>query len=265
MMKISFDNKVHHSAANIVSERNLQTLFLFLLFAMPLVMKAQTDCGTVTDYDGNVYQTVQLGTQCWMRENLRVTHYADGTPLKLGTTTDAEEHYYYYPNGSEDDAVRYGLLYSWFTALNGAKPTENVPSGLRGICPEGWHLPSNFEWMGLEDFLGYKDEHRCGTDVNNVAKAMASQEGWFLDVMTTAPECSIMDDPTKNNSSQLNILPAGSFWNSYYGFGTNTGFWTASDGSDVTSPIHYLVNTNATVEINCTPKEAAYSVRCLKD
>ena len=136
---------------------------------------------------------------------------------------------------------------------------------MQGICPKGWHLPSNFEWMGLEDFLGYKDEYRCGTDVNNVAKAMAATENWILDVMTKAPECSIMDNPAANNSSQLNILPAGSFWNSYYGFGTNTGFWTASDGSDVTSPIHYLVNTNATVEINCTPKEAAYSVRCLKD
>ena len=44
---------------------------------MPLVMVAQTDCGTVTDYDGHVYATVQLGNQCWMRENLRVTHYAD--------------------------------------------------------------------------------------------------------------------------------------------------------------------------------------------
>lgn len=266
MMKLLFNNKVHHSAVNAVSERNRQILFLFLLFAMvPLLASAQTDCGTVTDYDGHVYATVQLGNQCWMRENLRVTHYADGTALQLGTTTDADGRYYYYPDGSAAHVERYGLLYSWFTALNGAKPTEDVPSGLQGICPKGWHMPSNFEWMALEDFLGYKDEHRCGTDVNNVAKTMASQEGWYLDVMTKAPECSIMDDPVANNSSRLNILPAGSFWNSYYGFGTNTGFWTASEGSDVTSPIHYLVNTNATVEINCTPKEAAYSVRCLKD
>ena len=265
MMKFSFNDMVHHSAVNAVSERNLHTLILLLLLAMPLLTLAQSDCGTVTDYDGNVYQTVMLGKQCWMRENLRVTHYADGTPLKLGTVTAESARCYYYPDGVVANAERFGLLYSWFTAMNGAKPTEDVPSGLQGICPKGWHLPSNFEWMGLEDFLGYKDEHRCGTDVNNVAKAMASTENWILDVMTKAPECSIMDNPAANNSSKLNIRPAGSFWNSYYGFGTNTGFWTASEGSDVTSPIHYFVNTYATVEIYCTPKDVAYSVRCLRD
>lgn len=251
--------------SNPVEMNRLSVIVLLFLSVTPFLALAQADCGTVTDYDGNVYQTVLLGKQCWMRENLRVTHYADGTALKLGAVTEASERNYYYPNGAADQVERYGLLYSWFTALNGAKPTEDVPSGIRGICPEGWHLPSNFEWMGLEDFLGYKEEHRCGTDVNNVAKAMASQEDWYLDVMTIAPECSIVRDLTTNNSSNFSVLPAGSFWNSYYGFGTNTGFWTASDGSDVTSPIHYLVNTNATVEINCTPKEAAYSVRCLRN
>mgnify|MGYP002621864082 CR=1 FL=1 len=240
-------------------------VLMLLLFAMPFRTPAQRTCGTVADIDGNVYQTVRLGKQCWMRENLRVTHYADGTPLKLGAVTDESAPFYYYPGGSSDNVGRYGLLYSWHTALHGAGPTEDEPSGVQGLCPDGWHLPSNFEWMGLEDFLGYKDEYRCGPDVNHVAKAMASLQGWQPDGTPRAPECSIIENPTTNNTSQLNILPAGSFWNGYYGFGTNTGFWTASEGSDVTSPIHYLASANATVEINCTPKAAAYSVRCLKD
>lgn len=242
-------------------------LFTFFLVILGLSgIRAQQNCGTVTDYDGNVYSTVQLGTQCWMAQNLKVTHYADGKPLTLGTATQGSERLYFYPNNSKDNVAQYGLLYSWYTALNGATPTENVPSGLQGVCPNGWHLPSNFEWMGLEDFLGYKDEYRCGTDVNNVAKALASKEGWMMDLMSNAPECSISDNMQANNTSGMNVLPSGGVWQqSYDGFGRNTGYWTASDGSDITSPIHYFAATNATVEINCTPKEAAYAVRCLKN
>ncbi len=224
----------------------------------------QASCGTVTDYDGNVYPTVQLGNQCWMAQNLRVTHYADGTALKHGAD-DPAEFCYYLPNNQTDNIEKYGLLYSWSTALRGATPTEDVPSGIQGICPDGWHLPSNFEWMGLEDFLGYRGEFRCGTDVNNVTKALSSQEGWRADFLTTGPECSIINNLSANNSSGMNVLPAGSFWNGSYEFGGYAGFWTASDGSDVTAPIHYFAPTNATVEINCTPKEAGYSIRCLKN
>ncbi|MBQ4441160.1 MAG: fibrobacter succinogenes major paralogous domain-containing protein [Bacteroidales bacterium] len=226
---------------------------------------AQGDCGTVTDRDGNVYQTVQLGSQCWMRENLRVTHFPDGRPLKLGAETSSTEFFYYYPNGDSTLVSRYGLLYSWNTCLTGKKPTEAVPSGIQSLCPDGWHLPSNFEWMNLEDFLGYKEEHRCGSDVNNVAKAMASHEDWVYNSFSPAPECSIADGSKANNSSGMDVLPAGNFFHTFDGFGVDAGFWTASDGSDVTAPIHHFYVTNATVEINCTPKEAAYSVRCIKD
>ncbi len=243
--------------------KKLLPLYLLVVFCVGL--SAQENCGTVTDFDGHVYQTVKLGSQCWMSENLRTTHFADGTPLSLGTATSETEKYYYYPNGKIENAETYGLLYSWNTILRGAKPTEEVPSGVQGICPTGWHLPSNFEWMGLEDYLGYKDEYRCGTDVNNVAKSMASREGWQIDASEQVPLCSIADQLDKNNTSGMNVLPAGNFFMTFDGFGVDAGFWTASDGSDVTSPIHHFYYANATVEINCTPKEAAYSVRCLKD
>ena len=101
--------------------------------------------------------------------------------------------------------------------------------------------------------------------MNNVAKAMASREGWRNTSFAPAPECSILDNLQRNNTSGMEVLPAGNFLQTFDGFGYDAGFWTASDGSDVTSPIHHFYSTNATVEINCTPKEAAYSVRCLKD
>lgn len=235
---------------------------IILLFGCSVTAQ---NCGTVTDYDGNVYTTTQLGSQCWMAQNLRVTHFPDGRPLKLGSETSETEPYYYYPNGDQKYVAQYGLLYSWNTCLLGYQPTENVPSGIQSICPDGWHLPSNFEWMNLEEFLGYKDEYRCGTDVNNVAKAMASVSEWTTGFGTQGPECCIIDDLSKNNASGMNVLPAGNFFNTFDGFGVDAGFWTASDGSEITSPIHHFYYTNATVEINCTPKAAAYSVRCLKN
>lgn len=241
--------------------------FLWLVIAVCInyvFVNAQTDCGTVKDYDGNVYQTVKLGEQCWMAQNLRVTHYADGTPLKFAPS-DASAPCYFIPGNGADNVTRMGLLYTWYTALNSTTPTENVPSGVQGVCPDGWHLPSNFEWMGLEDYLGYKDEYRCGTDVNDVAKSLASKEEWQAESMDYLSDCAIVADLSKNNASGMNVLPSGSCWEGVYTIGYNAGFWTASDGSDITSPIHYFAGSHTAVEINCTPKEAAYSVRCLKN
>lgn len=243
--------------------RKKNILYALLLLALPFNrIAAQQDCGMAKDSEGNLYRTVMLGKQCWMRENLRTTHTPDGTEMKAFTHNFGTERF---PGGNPANVLQYGLLYTWNEALNGARATENVPSGVQGICPDGWHLPSNFEWMALEDFLGYRDEYRCGTDVNNVAKALASREGWVSGQSELHTPCSIADAPENNDASGFCALPSGCYWNGHDGFGTNTGFWTASEGSDVTSPIHFFSAANATVEINCTPKEAAYPIRCLKD
>lgn len=223
------------------------------------------DCGLLIDYDGNSYHTVVIGNQCWMRENLRTTHYADGQALKLGTNVSETERFYYYPNNEQGQVKSYGLLYNWFTAINGAKATEENPSTVQGICPNGWHLPSNTEWMDLEDYVGYHNDYHCGTDVNNIARALASPEGWHKDFMTHGQPCCIVESLSANNATGMSVLPAGDYNGTYAGFGTDCGFWTASEGSDVSSPIHHYYYTNAVIEINCTPKEAAYSVRCVQN
>lgn len=240
-------------------------LILAALFLISSGARAQESCGTLTDYDGNVYATVQVGKQCWMAQNLRTTHYADGRALTLGTETSATGRFYYHPDNKADNIPTYGLLYSWYTVMDGHATSEDVPSGVQGLCPAGWHLPSNFEWMAVEDFLGYKEGFRCGTDVNNVARCMASKTGWHSDFMTQGQPCCIVENLSANNASGMNVLPAGNFFHTVDGFGVDAGFWTASEGSDVSAPIHHFYYTNAMVEINCTPKEAAYSVRCVKN
>ncbi|MBQ2573900.1 MAG: hypothetical protein II575_06735, partial [Bacteroidales bacterium] len=107
--------------------------------------------GTMTDSsDYTHYYTIQIGNQTWMAQNLK---YA-GDGVSLGTTTSETDPYYYYVNGDEANTDEYGYLYNWAAAMNGASSSSDNPSGVQGICPNGWHLPSNAEWTQLSDYLG---------------------------------------------------------------------------------------------------------------
>lgn len=92
----------------------------------------------VKDVDGNIYNTVKIGNQTWMQENLHVTHAPDGSEITG----------YAYINNPES-IKKYGLLYTWDVSMNGSKN-----EGAQGICPVGWHIPSDDEWKQLEMALG---------------------------------------------------------------------------------------------------------------
>lgn len=105
--------------------------------------------GTMTDFDGNVYRTIKIGTQWWMAENLKVTHYRNGDEIAQATLRMEWENistgaYCTYQNDANNTAI-YGLLYNWF-AVNDS----------RKIAPQGWHVPRDEEWKKLEMFLGMK-------------------------------------------------------------------------------------------------------------
>lgn len=113
-------------------------------------VSGEPGCGeyTVTDTDGNVYNTVLIGSQCWMAENLKTTHYSNGEPIDYpGTDNMAWSNnftgaYAWYENdiGWKD---LYGALYNFSAILN-----------THGLCPTGWHVPSDAEWTTMTDFLG---------------------------------------------------------------------------------------------------------------
>ena len=115
-----------------------------------LYKEQDTDSNTVTDIDNHIYRTVTIGSQVWMAENLKVTRYADGTTIPH-ITDDIEwidieilhfgRAYCYYDN---DIGLDYGVLYSYATAIG---------LNAQGICPNGWHLPSDEEWTELENKL----------------------------------------------------------------------------------------------------------------
>ena len=101
----------------------------------------------VTDVDGNVYATVSIGTQVWMVENLKATHYRDGSDIPYESddtvwSTLTTGGYCWYNNDSTNKST-YGALYNFHAVIDS-----------RCLCPEGWHIPTEFEWLALEAYLG---------------------------------------------------------------------------------------------------------------
>ena len=112
--------------------------------------------GTVTDIDGNNYGTIAIGDQVWMAGNLKVTRYSDGSDIPM-VTGESEwaaldidgKAWSWYENLAEYGDTS-GALYTWAAVMNGAASSEAIPSGVQGVCPAGWHLPSDAEWKILE-------------------------------------------------------------------------------------------------------------------
>ncbi|MFN5788475.1 MAG: fibrobacter succinogenes major paralogous domain-containing protein, partial [Bacteroidota bacterium] len=126
---------------------------------IPAVVTPSFSCGpsTVSDIDGNVYNTVLIGTQCWTKENLRVRKYNDGTAIPLNTVSSVWQGlttgaYTIYDNeaSSGTNATNYGFLYNWYAAKGiitaGGTSTKN-------ICPTGFHVPTDSDWNKLVKFI----------------------------------------------------------------------------------------------------------------
>lgn len=171
-------------------------------------------CGfdTVTDYDGNVYHTVEIGQQCWLKENLRTTHYADGTDiLPGGATFSATVAYRYAPNDNSSNVPFYGYLYNRAAVMRGA-PTSNAnPSGVQGICPDGWHVPSGAEWMQLIHYVRSKSQYWCNGDSSFIVQALASPTGYIYQSGSPfdSPYTIKGGNPNEYNATGFSALLAG--------------------------------------------------------
>ena len=185
---------------------------------------------TVTDIDGNVYRAVQIGDQVWMAENLKTTHYADGTPIQriLGDSAFAET---------------YGALYLWTAAMNAEASSTTNPSGIQGVCPTCWHLPSDVEWTELTDYLGGKSVaggklKESGTTHWDSPNTGATNETGF----TALPGfCSGVENSTKG------------YW------------WSATEYSPTFAYFRYMLFNSSYVFRYTYPKGYWFSVRCVRD
>ena len=217
---------------------------------------------TVTDYDGNVYNTVQIGNQCWMKENLRTTHYANGAYIELG----GENEFIalrYYPNDDSSNVNTYGYLYNWKAAMRNSSSSSAIPSGVQGICPNEWHMPSDIEWTQLTNYVSSQNQYVCGSDSANIAKALASTTGWW--VSGYEETCAVANNQNSNNATGFSALPAGNSFNGAYAFHYGAYFWSSTENSDIAALIRWLGTGYVNVHRNNYNKSYGLSVRCIHD
>lgn len=233
---------------------------------MSFTTTQQCNCGgsvTVTDIDGNEYSTVLIGEQCWMAENLRVTKFANGTSIPLGNeeTGSGEWSLRYYPNNISSIVSTYGYLYNWKAAMHGASSSSSNPSNIQGVCPTGWHIPSDGEWTQLTDYLSSQSEYQCGSDTTYIAKSLASTTGWNSNTTT----CAVGNSPSDNNSTNFGALPAGVGGTIYHYFGNVATFWSATVNGRGFALVRSLNNDLAYVLRGSKGTDLGYSVRCVRD
>ena len=227
--------------------------------------------GSVTDYDGNTYKTVKIGNQTWMAENLKTTHYADGTAIPLVTDNTAwanlgdnntDKAYCYYNNNANGEADTYGALYTWAAAMNGASSSAANPSGIQGVCPTGWHLPSDAEWKELEMYLG-------------MSQSQADATGWrgTNEGSKLAGNASLWQDGVLKNDANFGLsgfsaLPGGHRYHlngSFTNVGNYARWWCATENSSTQSWNRFLRYIYSNVALNGDNKSNGFSVRCVKD
>jgi uncharacterized protein (TIGR02145 family) len=197
----------------------------------------------LADIDGNIYQIVSIGTQVWMKENLKVTKYRNGNiigttfPASLNILNETAPKYQWAYFGDESIVATYGRLYTWYAITDS-----------RGICPTGWHVPSDNEWTTLTNYLGSE----------STAGGRLKETGYIH---------WVTPNTGATNESGFTALPGG--------YRTANGnfvyidycaiWWSATEYNILNGWYRYLDNTSTIVYINGSNKSDGYSVRCIKD
>ncbi len=215
---------------------------LFILLATSC--KKDEDDTTVTDIDGNVYNTVTIGSQVWMAENLKTTRYKDGTAIPNVTDNTAWRNsttsaYCWYDNDINNKEL-YGALYNWY-AVNTEK-----------LCPKGWHVPSESDWNELIVFLG--GEAVAGGKLKTIGTLEDGDGLWY--------EPNV--DAT--NESGFSAYPGGLRSNAFYDINYG-GVWWASTENSTNQPYYIFINNyDGTVGDSYDASiTSGNSVRCLRD
>lgn len=210
--------------------------------------------GTVTDIEGNVYNTLTIGTQVWMIENLKTTKYRNGNPIPNVTSYDEWFHLRTgaYCNYNNDVAIgaKYGKLFNWY-AVNDS----------RNIAPVGWHVPSDEELTTLENYVDY----HLGNSIS-VAKAHAAKTDWH----SSPSDGAIGNDLTNNNSSGFSALPGGyrtDYGVSFYSVGSDGYWWSSTEYKEDKHRAWIRIMGCSRKDIMRTTHDKLYgfSVRCIKD
>ncbi len=217
-----------------------------------MILDLQAGLGVTDSRDGNHYNAVRIGSKIWMAENLKYLPSVVGPGTGSGTTP----YYYVYDyNGTDVNAAKatanystYGVLYNWPAAMAGSGSSSANPSGVKGVCPTGWHLPSDAEWTQLTDFLG-------STGVAGGKLKEAGTSHW------TSPNTGA------TNETGFTALPGG--YRHSNGLFTTiglVGFWWSATESSASNAWSCNMSYNFSyANRSYNTKELGYSVRCVRD
>jgi len=202
--------------------------------------------------DNNHYNVVKIGNQLWMAENLKYL------PSVVGPGTGSQTTPYYYVYGYNGTTVAeakatanyttYGVLYNWSAAMNGAASSTTNPSGIQGVCPTGWHLPSDAEWTELTDYLG-------GTTIAGGKLKETGTTHWASPNTGATNETGFTALPggNRNYDGSFNYIGSYGYW------------WSATENLATDAWNRYMGNYHSSVSRGNVPKELGFSVRCVRD
>lgn len=216
--------------------------------------ETSTSCpgmSTVTDNEGNMYQTVKIGTQCWMKSNLRTKHYNDGTEI----SSDVNNNNYYCDDVTADP-VTSGLYYSGY-----------VVNDNRGICPQGWHIPTVDEYKTLIGYIKNQADCMCALNTNSTSVSLIIKRNWKSSDIPCTPGYYYTKDDDFVNKTGFSAIPAG-----YYSQSNQTDsyfssmFWTIVDSTNAIYKNMFVIDADKKEpRITRFFKQNALSVRCLRD
>ena len=202
-----------------------------------------TNTSQVTDIDGNVYNTITIGTQVWLKENLKTTKYNDGTAIPNVTdntawSTTTSGAYSDYSN-TPSNSTTYGRLYNFYVVAS---------TNTKNVCPTGWHVPTDAEWTTLMDFLG-------GEGVAGGKLKETGTSHWLT------------PNTGATNETGFTALPGGYRGQSgSFGLIGNTGFWWSStEGGTTFAYYRYMYYGTGNLNSGDNDKHGGFSVRCMKN
>lgn len=227
-------------------------------------------CGSLfTDVrDGKSYNTVLIGSQCWMAENLNYGTYAAVTNPQASGTKFCQNL-----SGVNDATCPFGGLYAWANLMNGSAscngtappPDANAKCAtpVQGLCPAGWHIPSHYEWTLLEKNAG-SNPGAFPYDVTTSGVYLGTDEGGNLKQTGTTNWTTPNTGAT--NSTGFTGLPGGYSWSgAFSNVGTRGRFWSSTDNGGSYSWMRSLANNSAQVYRDQWDKANGFSCRCVKD
>jgi uncharacterized protein (TIGR02145 family) len=231
----------------IISKTVVNSVLAIRAYSIP------SNSGSVTDIDGNSYETVTIGSQVWMKENLKVSKYRNGDLISTNldnstwenTTTGAYSIY----NNDATNNTNYGKLYNWYAV---ADP--------KGLCPVGWHVPSDGEWKTLEISLGMSTIDADLTGGRGTAQNVGGK------LKSTSTLWNTPNDGA-TNASGFSGLPGGtrSFNGVYVSIGIYGYWWSSTESSTTLAWTRYLDYPYGYSGRGESDRRDGFSVRCLRD